>query len=163
MKVAAIGALAYLLIVIAGYVVREFSSDPNLVLGSLLTLAFGVVLGVLPAMVAGLVTGGLLGLVLGAVTRPGVILGALTGIVLAGVVVGGVDLVVLRITGGLGPSLSTRLVGLPSLLFVIGFGCVGAWLQRAPVLPAADVRDSPEIDPGGPISFRLAPGPHRHD
>ena len=127
---AAICALVYLFIFIGWYVVSEFASDPDLALGALLTLVFGIVMGVLPAVVAGLLTGAVLGSVLGAIARPRAALGPLIGVVLAGLVVGVVNFFVLSVTGPLGPPLYAGLVGLPSLVFVVGFGCLGAWLQK---------------------------------
>jgi hypothetical protein len=133
MKMAAFGSLIYLLIIIGWYVVSEFNSDPSLFLGSLLTFAVGVIFGVLPATVAPLGTGGLLGLIFGGSTsRQSPALGLLAGILLACVVISAVNVVVLKLTEAepLRPSLYVSLVGLPSLVFVIGFGWIGVWLQK---------------------------------
>ena len=131
LKVAGVGSVIYLLMIIGWYVVSEFTSDPSLFLGSLLTFVFGAIFGVLPAMLAGLVTGGLLGLIIGGSTsRRSPVLGLLAGILLACVVIGAVNVVVLNLTGPLRPFLYVSLVGLPSLVFVVGFGWIGVWLQK---------------------------------
>ncbi len=131
MKVAALGSLIYLLAFVAWYVVSEFTSDPNLVGGALLTFVVGAIVGGLPAVLAGLVTGGLLGLLLGRSTsRRSPAVALVAGIVLAAAVVTLVNVVVLNLTGPLGPSLYVSLVGLPSLVFVIGFGWIGVRLQK---------------------------------
>ncbi len=55
-------AVLYLLLVIAGYVVSELHTDPDLVTGSVVTFIIGTIVGVLPAVLAGLLTGALVGL-----------------------------------------------------------------------------------------------------
>ncbi|HZA04063.1 MAG TPA: hypothetical protein VE617_05830 [Propionibacteriaceae bacterium] len=130
LKVAAIGSVIYLLVFTGWYLVSEFATDPNLVAGALLTVVVGGVVGVLPAAVAGLLTGGSLGLVLRRWSdRPRPLLGALAGILLAGVVVTVVVVIVYAATS-LGPNLLLPLVGLPSVIYVVGFAWIGVWLQN---------------------------------
>ena len=130
MKVAALGSLIYLLLIIGWYLVSELTSDPSLFLGSLLTFVFGAIFGVLPAMFAALVTGGLLGLIIGGSTsRQSPAISLLAGILLACVVISAVNVVVLAVTRPLEQFLYVLLVALPSLVFVVGFGWIGVWLQ----------------------------------
>lgn len=104
----------------------------------LFLLGVVAVIGMVPAIVAGALTGAAVGGALGAARRPGPVLGWFVGTVLAYLVALAVNVPILRSNLDSPWQFEEWLqwLGLPSILFVVGFGVVGVRLSGAQETPS---------------------------